>query len=265
MTDFTVVIPARYNSSRFPGKPLALIAGEPMIRHVHRRGLESGAARVVVATDDQRIQAACAAFGAEVVMTAGHHPSGTDRLAEVVSLLGLDTDSVIVNLQGDEPLMPPEFIRLAAAELHRQADAGIATLATAIRSAGQLHDPNVVKVVFDRRGRAMYFSRAPIPWHRDRQGSPAIDQTGEPAGYWRHLGLYAYRVGFLQAYPGMEPPHMEQAECLEQLRALWHGVSIAVATVTGDAGPGVDTPADLVAASEALETLRAPAGPADPA
>lgn len=248
MSEFMVVIPARYGSARFPGKPLADLAGEPMIRHVWRRADESGAKRVVVATDDQRIRDACEGFGAEVVMTGSEHRSGTDRLAEVVAALDLAGDTVVVNLQGDEPLMPPGFIRRVADELHACPDAGIATLVTAITSLEQLHDPNVVKAVRDRQGRALYFSRAPIPWHRDTAGRP----TGSLEGCWRHLGLYAYRAHFLRVYPSLESPPLEQWESLEQLRALWHGVPIIAAEVSGDTGPGVDTPDDLAAAAAVL-------------
>lgn len=248
MTGFLVVIPARYGSTRFPGKPLVDLAGEPMIQHVCRRAQESGADRVVVGTDDQRIRTACEDFGAEVVMTGNDHRSGTDRIAEVVEKLGVADDTVVVNLQGDEPLMPPAFIRRVADELHANQDAGIATLITAIGSVAQLHDPNIVKVVRNRAGRAMYFSRAPIPWDRDAAGRP----QGKLDGYWRHLGIYAYRAHLLRAYPGLESPPAEQWESLEQLRALWHGVSIIASEVSGDAGLGVDTPEDLANVAEVL-------------
>lgn len=257
MTGFTVIIPARYGSSRFPGKPLAELAGEPMIRHVHRRAVESGAERVIVATDDQRISAACKEFGAECILTSGDHRSGTDRLAEVVTTLGMDDASIIVNLQGDEPVMPPAFIRTVADSLHRHADAGMATLVTAIEDGEQLHDPNVVKVIRDVFGRALYFSRAPIPWHREGGGRP----RGRLTGCWRHLGIYAYRVRLLRQYPALDSPMVEQWESLEQLRALWHGVTIMAEEVSGDTGPGVDVPDDLALVETALRRGTAPSRP----
>ncbi|QIT55518.1 3-deoxy-manno-octulosonate cytidylyltransferase [Aquisalimonas sp. 2447] len=238
--NFQVVIPARYGSSRFPGKPLAEIAGWPMVRHVVERGRESGAGRVTVATDDERIEARCRELGVDVVMTRADHTSGTDRLAEVVSILGLDDDEVVVNVQGDEPLMPPAFIRTLVTNLEANPETSVATLVTPLHGADELHDPNVVKVVRSRSGHALYFSRAPIPWDRERQGRPQ-----QLAGWWRHLGIYAYRAGFLRGYPALEPAPLEETESLEQLRVLWHGLSIHAAEVHGDAGPGVDTPADL--------------------
>ncbi|MEX0731135.1 MAG: 3-deoxy-manno-octulosonate cytidylyltransferase [Aquisalimonadaceae bacterium] len=253
MNAFMVVIPARFGASRFPGKPLAELAGEPMIRHVWRRAGESGAARVVVATDDARIHAVCEGFGAEVIMTRRDHRSGTDRLAEVVQTLAVADDTVVVNLQGDEPLMPPAFIRRVAEELHVHSDADISTLVTPITRVDQLHDPNVVKVVRDGVGRAMYFSRAPIPWNRDAAGRP----SGDLQGYWRHLGIYAYRAHFLRTYPELDSPLIEQWESLEQLRALWHGATIITADVSGDAGPGVDSPDDLAAAAKVLRESEA--------
>ncbi len=247
--DFTVIIPARYGSTRFPGKPLADIGGKPMIQHVFERASESGASRVLVATDDERIAAAARGFGAEVCMTSGTHRSGTDRLAEVVEREGLHDPAIVVNLQGDEPLMPPELIRQTAAALAQRPEADIATLATPIIAREQVFDPNVVKVVRDREGYALYFSRAPIPWDRDRFG-----QTDAPlaAGYLRHLGIYGYRVSFLRRYPHLEEVELERAESLEQLRALWHGARIYVDIATAMPGPGVDTPADLEAVAAFL-------------
>ena len=250
---FIVVIPARFGASRLPGKPLANLLGEPVIRHVHRRAVESGAERVVVATDDRRIESACLDFGAEVLLTAPDHPTGTDRIAEVVDRLALVDDAIVVNLQGDEPLMPPGLVTLVAERLGADPGAAIATLATPISEAGELFEPSVVKVVRDRRGHALYFSRAPIPWDRERFG--AIDDTTVAAGGWlRHLGLYAYRVAFLRRFPGLEPAPPEQLESLEQLRALWHGFAIQVAVTEQRPGPGVDTPADLEAVARRLQS-----------
>ncbi len=248
-TEFTVIIPARYGSTRFPGKPLVDIGGKPMIRHVHERALESGAARVLVATDDARIAAAAQGFGAEVVMTRSDHPSGTDRLAEVVEQLGLHDPAIVVNLQGDEPLMPPGLVRQTAEALAQRQEADIATLATPIVTRTDVFDPNVVKVVRDRDGYALYFSRAPIPWDRDN-----FKQADGPltAGYLRHLGIYGYRVSFLRRYPCLSEVELERAESLEQLRALWHGARIYVGVANELPGPGVDTPADLEKVAAAL-------------
>lgn len=238
--DFTVVIPARYGSTRFPGKPLADLAGKPMIQHVHERAQESGAARVLVATDDARIAAAASAFGARVVMTRDDHRSGTDRLAEVAEKEGMEAGELVINLQGDEPLMPPELIRQTAAALAQRQEADIATLAAPIRDRDEVFDPNIVKVVRDREGYALYFSRAPIPWDRDgfgRNGPLAAE-------YLRHLGIYGYRVGFLRRYPQLAEVELERVEALEQLRALWNGARLYVDIAASLPAPGVDTPAD---------------------
>lgn len=240
--EFTVIIPARHGSTRFPGKPLVDIAGKPMIQHVYERARESGAARVLVATDDDRIAAAARSFGAEVVMTRSDHPSGTDRLAEVVELKRLHDPEIVVNLQGDEPLMPPALIRQVAEALAQRPEADIATLATPMVEWAEVFEPNIVKVVRNRDGYALYFSRAPIPWDRDnfkQQGGPLT------AGYLRHLGIYGYRVNFLRRYPRLSEVEIERAESLEQLRALWHGARIYVEVANDMPGPGVDTPADL--------------------
>ncbi len=243
MSDFKVVIPARYGSSRLPGKPLRMLAGRPMVEHVYRRGRESGAEQVIVATDDARIQSAVRDFAGDVVMTAVDHPSGTDRLAEVVDIMGWDDATIVVNLQGDEPLMPPALIQQVADNLARHAEAAIATLATPIASAEEVFDPNVVKVVTDERGFALYFSRAAIPWERDAF-AVRRDQLPASVGYRRHLGLYAYRVGFLRRYRTLAPAPIESAEKLEQLRALWHGERIHVDDAVTAPGPGVDVEAD---------------------
>jgi len=239
---FTVIIPARLASTRLPNKPLADLGGKPMIVRVAERARASGAARIIVATDHEDIAGACVAHGVHAVLTRADHPSGTDRIAEVAQLLGLGDDEVVVNLQGDEPLIDPALLAACAARIGR--DVPMATAAHPITEAADLFNPNVVKVVLDRAGRALYFSRATIPWHRD-----AFAQTLDslPSGYTplRHIGLYAYRNDFLQAYPTMAPAPLEAIEALEQLRVLWHGYPIAV-HVTQDAPPGgVDTPDDL--------------------
>jgi 3-deoxy-manno-octulosonate cytidylyltransferase (CMP-KDO synthetase) len=242
--DFVVVIPARYASTRLPGKPLQDIAGKPMIRHVWEQAKKSAASRVVVATDDARIVDACQAFGAEVLLTRADHNSGTDRLAEVASQLGLAADAIVVNVQGDEPLIPPAIIDQVAANLAAHPEAGIATLGEPLRDAAQLFNPNVVKLVADARGLALTFSRAPLPWARD---AFAADRASLPADvpFRRHIGIYAYRAGFLHDFVAWGPCWQEDTECLEQLRALWHGVRIHVADALEAPPAGVDTPQDL--------------------
>lgn len=242
--DFVVVIPARYASTRLPGKPLQDIAGKPMIQHVWEQARKSSASRVVVATDDARIVEACRGFGAEVLLTASTHNSGTDRLAEVASQLGLPGEAIVVNVQGDEPLIPPAIIDQVAANLAASPQAGIATLAEPIHDAAQLFNPNVVKVVSDASGLALTFSRAPLPWARD---AFAAGCDSLPAGvpFRRHIGIYAYRAGFLHDFVAWGPCWLEDAECLEQLRALWHGVRIHVADALETPPAGVDTAEDL--------------------
>jgi 3-deoxy-manno-octulosonate cytidylyltransferase (CMP-KDO synthetase) len=236
-----VIIPARYASSRLPGKPLADVAGKPLIRRVYDCAVRSGARRVVVATDDERIRAAVEAFGGEVCMTSDAHRSGTDRIAEVVERLRIPEDDIVVNLQGDEPMMPPALLRQVAETLSAHADAVVATACHAIHAREEFVNPNVVKVVFDERGYALYFSRAPIPWPRDiMNGKEAAAVTA-----WRHIGLYAYRAGFVGRYASWTPCVLEQAEQLEQLRVLWHGGRIAVCESEVLPGAGVDTPEDL--------------------
>jgi 3-deoxy-manno-octulosonate cytidylyltransferase (CMP-KDO synthetase) len=241
--DFMVIIPARYASTRLPGKPLLEIAGKPMVRHVYERAVESGAGRVVVATDDERIHRVAEGFGAEVVLTGAHHGSGTERLAEVVDHLGLPDTAIVVNLQGDEPLMPAPLVRQVAAALHHHAAAAVATLCSPLRETADLFDPHVVKVVRDAQGYALYFSRAPIPW--DRDGFAVGGGRGAPSAHQRHIGLYAYRAGFIRAYPQLPPCPLEQLESLEQLRILCHGRRIYVDEAATPPGPGVDTLADL--------------------
>ena len=241
---FTVLIPARYASTRLPGKPLADIAGKPMIVRVAERARASGAQRVAVATDDRRIAAAVAAHGLTACMTRGDHATGTDRLAEAADALGLDDDAIVVNVQGDEPLLEPELIREMATLLAAHPAAAIATACHPIADVAEAFNPNVVKVVLDQAGYALYFSRATIPWARD---AFAADRDALPAGLplYRHYGLYAYRVGFLRAFPVLSPAPIEHFEALEQLRALWHGYRIVVLVTTGTPAPGVDTQEDL--------------------
>lgn len=244
MNDFVVVIPARYGSSRLPGKPLMDIDGLPMVQHVWMRAKGSGASRVVIATDDARIEQAARAFGAEVVMTRDDHPSGTDRLAEVAARLQLPDETIVVNVQGDEPLLPASAIDRVAARLAADGRASVSTLAEPIHDVDTLFNPNVVKVVTDLTGRALYFSRAPIPWDRNawKTQPPTLLETD---AWLRHIGLYAYRAGFLAEYVNWQPAPLEQLEQLEQLRALQHGHLIQVATVTSSLPGGVDTLEDL--------------------
>ncbi|NIR32119.1 MAG: 3-deoxy-manno-octulosonate cytidylyltransferase [Gammaproteobacteria bacterium] len=245
---FTVVIPARYASTRLPGKPLLPIAGKPMIEHVYERALASGAQTVVIATDDERVYDVARAFGARVEMTAAHHRSGTERIAEVVARMALPTEQVVVNVQGDEPMLPPALVHQVAANLTERPGARMATLCEPITEASALFDPAVVKVVFDRSGFALYFSRAPIPWHRQRF-VPALANGphGLPAraAHYRHIGIYAYRAAYLGEYVAQAVSPLERDEDLEQLRALYHGARVHVAEAAERPGPGVDTPQDL--------------------
>lgn len=243
-TAFTVVIPARYASTRLPGKPLQDIGGKPMIQHVWEQARKSSAQRVVVATDDARIVEACQGFAAEVVLTRVDHNSGTDRLAEVASALGLADDAIVVNVQGDEPLIPPAVIDQVAANLAAHSEAAIATLAEPIDDVAALFNPNVVKVVTDKNGLALTFSRAPLAWARD---AFAVSREQLPAGvpYRRHIGIYAYRAGFLHNFVAWGPCWLEDTECLEQLRALYHGERIHVADALEAPQAGVDTQEDL--------------------
>ncbi len=241
---FRVVIPARYASTRLPGKPLADIAGKPMVVRVVEAALQSGAEETIVATDDARVSAAVAAHGHVAAMTRGDHASGTDRIAEVAMQRGWRDDAIVVNVQGDEPLIDPALIAAVARALDGDSEAGIATASHRIRDIAAFLDPNVVKVVTAASGRALYFSRAPIPWHRD-----GLAQQREmlPAELMvqRHIGLYAYRVGFLRRYGELAPAPLERWEALEQLRALWHGFHIRVIECAYAPPAGVDTPADL--------------------
>lgn len=248
---FKVVIPARYGSTRLPGKPLLNIAGKPMIAHVCERAQEADADDVIVATDDVRIFQAVSDLGFKAVMTRADHQSGTERIAEVVRLCGWADDEIIVNLQGDEPLIPPTYIRDVAAALAGQQQAGIATLAAKITDPEEIFNPNAVKVVLNKAGYALYFSRAPIPWERD-----AFTLTGgKPSGkspYLRHIGLYAYTVGFLNRYCLWDASMLESVESLEQLRILWHGEAVRVKVVDRTPAAGVDTQEDLLRVEQAL-------------
>ena len=243
---FTVVIPARYASTRFPGKPLAELGGKPMIAHVYERACESEASRVVVATDDERIAAVAEGFGAEVVMTSADHPSGTDRLQEVAQKLGFFADEIIVNVQGDEPLIPAKIINQVAHNLAARPEAAISTLAEPIETVEALLNPNVVKVVTDREGMALYFSRAPIAWPRDAMiKNVRLTELPDSFSWRRHIGMYAYRVRFLNDYVSWPPAPIETCESLEQLRALWNGAKIHVDNALIAPPTGVDTPEDL--------------------
>ncbi len=243
---FTVVIPARYASSRLPGKPLAEIDGRPMIQHVRDRAVESAAERVIVATDSERIARVVRGFGGEAVMTRDDHPSGTDRLQEVATTLDLEDDAIMVNVQGDEPLLPAGLINQVAGLLEGAPDAAIATLCEPITDPDELFNPNAVKVVMDEVGRALYFSRAPIPWDRASFEAGSRPETvPETAGWYRHIGLYAYRVSLLHQFVDWQPAPPERAESLEQLRALWHGARIQVGIAEQTPPAGVDTEADL--------------------
>ena len=242
--DFKVVVPARYGSSRLPGKPLLEIAGKSVVQHVYERAIRSAAGVVVVATDDRRIADACIAFGADVALTRSDHHSGTDRIAEVIEARGWSQDTIVVNLQGDEPCMPSALVDQVATDLADQASSGIATLAYPIGDTEILFDPHVVKVVTDERGFALYFSRAPIPWHRDEflGGRKPLPKTVK---FMRHIGLYAYRASFLKRFVSWSPAPLELAESLEQLRALWHGERVHVTQAVEEPGPGVDTATDV--------------------
>lgn len=236
-----IVIPARYGSTRLPGKPLADIAGKPLIERVYERARLSGAQSIIIATDDERVRLAAEGFGAEVCMTSAEHPSGTDRLGEVIASTGIAPHEIVVNLQGDEPLMPPSLIRRVAEKLAEHPDAVMSTACHPITDGESFTNPNVVKVVCDAAGYASYFSRAPIPWPRTRMA----DGSHEPIQAFRHIGLYAYRAGFVARYCSWPTCPTERAEQLEQLRVLWHGERIVVCRAEEAPPTGVDTPEDL--------------------
>ncbi len=241
---FTVLIPARLASTRLPNKPLADINGRPMVVRVAQRALQSSAVRTVVAADSAEIVAQCTAFGIQAVLTRVDHPSGSDRLAEACDLLGLEDDAIVVNVQGDEPLIDPALVDAVARLLQSRPDCAIGTAAHVIDALADFLDPNVVKVVLDAQQTALYFSRAPIPAARDLVGQAWWEQGRFPQPL-RHVGIYAYRVGFLRRFPQLPQSPMEQLESLEQLRALWHGYRIAVHITEQAPGAGVDTPEDL--------------------
>jgi 3-deoxy-manno-octulosonate cytidylyltransferase (CMP-KDO synthetase) len=252
---FKVVIPARYASTRLPGKPLLNIAGKPMIAHVCERAQEAYAEEIIVATDDERIFQAVYDLGIKAVMTRPDHQSGTERIAEVAQHCGWAGSEIIVNLQGDEPLIPPATIREVAFALAGQKQAGIATLAAKIIDSEEIFNPNAVKVVLNKAGYALYFSRAPIPWERDTFGQPDRKPSGRMP-YLRHIGLYAYTVDFLNRYCSWETSSIELVESLEQLRILWNGEAILVKTVDKTPEAGVDTPEDLMRVEQVLSSNR---------
>jgi len=267
MRDFYAIIPARYASTRLPGKPLADIAGKPMVVRVAERAVMSGAREVWVATDHEAVAEAVRSHGHRVCMTSPNCASGTDRLAEVATQRGWPDDSVVVNVQGDEPLIDPKLVRRTAELLHARVDAAMATVCHPLHTVEEVFNPNVVKVVLNARGDALYFSRAPIPWARDAWAglaspSPLAAHPSLPAGLpvYRHVGLYAYRVAFLKAYPKLSRPPVEEYEALEQLRALWHGERIAVITTEQPSPPGVDTEADLEVVRRLFQTRTKAAG-----
>ena len=257
---FTVIVPARYASTRLPGKPLLDIGGKPMVVRVAERARESGAVNVVIATDDRRIEEAARKHGVDAVMTRGDHPTGTDRIAEAAAILGLPDDAIVVNVQGDEPLLDPNVIQGVARALRDAPDAAIATACHPLEDAAEFFNPNVVKVVCDARGSALYFSRAPIPFARDayaaffsdvfrsgpRASTGTLPRLPTQLPAFRHIGLYAYRASFLRQYPTLEQTVLERFEALEQLRALGHGYRIVVEVLDGPLPPGVDTAEDLV-------------------
>jgi len=248
---FVVIIPARYASSRLPGKPLLMLAGKSMIQHVYENAVSSGASAVYIATDDTRIEEHARDFTDNVIMTRDDHACGTDRLAEAAEKLALDPDTIIVNLQGDEPLMPAENIRQVADLLDTHESANMATLCIRIHDIDEIHNPHVVKTLFDKNGYAMYFSRAPIPYDRDAfttgEREPAVGHE-----YYRHLGIYAYRCRFLKTYVQWPSCLIEQRESLEQLRVLWHGERIALTEASATPGPGIDTEDDAKTVSKLL-------------
>lgn len=244
---FSVLIPARLASTRLPNKPLADLAGVPMVVRVAQRALQSGAQHCVVAADDTAIMTACTAAQVPALLTRTDHASGSDRLAEACTLLGWPDDTIVVNVQGDEPLIEPSLITAVAHQLHTHPDCVMSTAAHTIHDVADFHNPNVVKVVCNQAGQALYFSRAPIPWWRDGKlpaGTPAPALPHSPAAL-RHIGIYAYRVGFLKQFPQLQAPAVEQCESLEQLRVLWHGHRIAVHITDQAPAAGVDTPEDL--------------------
>lgn len=250
-TMFNIIIPARYASQRLPGKPLRDIMGKPMIQHVYERACESGAREVVIATDDQRVADTAESFGAISCMTSAQHRSGTDRIAEVIELRGYADDEIIVNVQGDEPIIPATLLTMAADQC-KNSRADMVTAAEHIRHSDDIFNPNVVKVVIDDAGYALYFSRAPIPWDRSRFSDRASPLVLTDTVYRRHIGLYAYRAGFVKDYVSWPAGKLESLELLEQLRALEQGKKILVFDTPCDPGFGVDTQEDLIKVIELL-------------
>lgn len=250
---YTVIIPARFASTRLPGKPLRLIAGKPMIAHVYERAQQSGAQRVIIATDDQRIEQVCKAFGAEVCMTSADHTSGTDRIAEVLDIISAHDDEIIVNLQGDEPFMPAALITQVADALASHSDAAAATVCTPIDDEAALFDPNIVKVVRDQADFALYFSRAPIPWDRKNSPKMAVDPA-KLDFYQRHIGLYAYRAKLIRQFVRWDPAPIEALESLEQLRILWQGLRMIVPVACDIPAIGIDTEDDLARAEQLMRS-----------
>jgi 3-deoxy-manno-octulosonate cytidylyltransferase (CMP-KDO synthetase) len=247
---FTVLVPARLKSTRLPRKVLADLGGLPMVVRVAQRAAASSAARVVVAADDDEIVQACRTHGIECLLTDAEHPTGSDRLAQACTLLGLEGDAAVVNVQGDEPLIDPALIDACAALLQSRPECVMSTAAHAIDKVEELLNPNVVKVVLDGSQRALYFSRAPIPWWRDGHAQ-GVTQLPQPAPL-RHIGIYGYRAGFLRTFPQLPPSPLETIESLEQLRVLWHGERIAVHVSDTRPGPGIDTPEDLARVRQLL-------------
>lgn len=243
--EFTIIIPARYASSRFPGKALADVGGKPMVVRVAERAAQSGASAVYVATDDARIESAVRSHGVQTLMTRADHPTGTDRIAQAARILSLEDDAIVVNVQGDEPLIEPRLIAQVAGALARSTEAAVSTACHPISSPEEIFSPNVVKVVLDAQGFALYFSRAPIPYARDAWSGGNGREAPQGLPCHRHIGLYGYRAGFLARYSQLAPSPLEAFEALEQLRVLWHGFRIAVAVSETAAPPGVDTPEDL--------------------
>ena len=248
---FTVIIPARFESSRLPGKPLKDIHGKPMIQWTWLQAKRSGAARIIIATESQEVKAACEGFGAEVCLTSEYHQSGTERIAEVIELSGLQDDEIIVNVQGDEPMLPPELIHQVAEGLEAHPHIQMATLCEPIDDVATVFDPHAVKVSRDVNDCAINFSRAPLPWSRDTflKNSQTLPENW---AYKRHIGLYAYRAGFVKHYVAWPACDLEHVEKLEQLRVLWHGEKILVLDALCDAGVGVDTPEDLARVRQLL-------------
>ncbi len=253
--EFHVIIPVRYASTRLPGKVLLDIAGKPMLQHVYERSIQSGAESVIIATDDDRIREAAESFGAKVCMTDESHQSGTERIAEAVAALELESHEIVVGVQGDEPLLPPEVISQLAKDLAEHDNVKVASVCEPIKEVEELFNPHSTKVVLTRRGYAMYFSRAPIPWERDNFGDAIFDNGNSAveqlkANHFRHVGLYAYRAGFLGEYINWEPSPNEPVECLEQLRIIWNGKKIHMMVTDKHVPAGVDTESDLARVRE---------------